>query len=295
MPALRLFLFALLLAPLAACDETGAVSDDVDVVVDDAVVARQQGDYATAVTLLEGALADEPSNPEVRVELATTLLERDDVDLLDIERIGTFLTNAAGVANGSAGAAGRTAACAAASDPTAEAFDPTDVGDFDALVGALQTIARAGELLSTVIPAELQGFDICTSIADGAFVYDRAGVLADLRAQGLSDGQVAQALAVNALNSFIDAYLFVTTEVAQQTTWYRLADGSITVCVDDEAAFEADTRSAIAGFGEAVLSLDARAALLGSSSVAAEIVEIALDAYEDVRDAIADYCDASRQ
>ena len=290
---LRLLLAALVLVPLAACDETGGTSSDVDVTVNDAVVARNQGDFDTAVTLLERAFESEPQNPRVRVELATTLLQRDDVDLLDIDRIGTFISETAGTAVPAPAQVAR-GGCAAASDPTATAFDPTDVADFDELLGAIETIARADELLDAVIPSELQGFDICTSIDDGAFVYDQPAALAALRSQGLSEAQVAQALAVNALAEFIEAYVFITEEASQQATWYRLADGSVTICVDDQDAFEAQVRSAVEGIGEAVVSLDARAAVVGSDSAAADIVEVALDAYEEVRDAIGDYCDAAR-
>ena len=287
---MRLLLALLLLLPLAACDEATGADEAIDVVVDDAVTARQNGDLAQAVALLEGAFERAPSNAEVRVELATTLLQRDGLDLLDIDRIGRFLTEAM---NPSARTAAQPrAACAAASDPTARAFDPTDVDGFDEIYAKAQTLQRAADLLQPVMPEALQSFDICTSIQDGALVYDRDGALAALAAQGLTADQQAQALAVNALARFLDAYVFLSEELPQQATWYQLADGSIVICADDEDALRADAEAAVEDFGQAVLSLDARAALLGSGSVAAEIVELALDAYEEVRDGVADYCRA---
>jgi len=285
----RFLLIALLAIPFSACDETGGKVEDVDVALEDAVAARQSGNLQQAVTLLEEALVLEPSNPKVRVELATTLLQQDDIDLLDLNQIGEFVTTATGTRHGTTQA--RHGSCAVASDPTAKVFDPTAFSGFDNLVRHLQTLKRASELLSPVIPASLQGFDICTSIVDGQFAYDRTGAISALRAQGLTETQVAQALAVNALNKFLEAYLFITTEVNQTATWYRKADGSIVICVDDEDAFETQVRSAVTGLGEAVLSLDARASILGSSSVAAEIVDVVLDAYETARDGIADFCD----
>lgn len=284
---MRRVLALCLLLPLAACDETAGLHAGIDLTVDDAVEARQQGDYEQAVRLLNDALAAEPRNAEVRVELATTLLQRDKIDLLDLDRIGQFLSTATGT--GAAPAAPR-GGCALAQDPTAQAFDPTDVDGFDEIIDALETIVEAGELLDPVIPAALQGFDVCTSVVGRSFAYDRDGALAELSAQGLSEAQVAQALAVNALAQFLGAYVFVVEELPQQATWYRLADGSVAICVDDEDAFRAQTESAIEDLGEAVLSLDARASLLGTESVAAEVVEIALDAYEEIRDAVADYC-----
>lgn len=291
---MRLLLAALLLFPLAACDETTGLDASVDVVVDDAIAARQGGDLPAAVSLLEGAFEREPSNATVRVELATTLLQRDGLDLLDLERISRFLTTAgdaeASASATEAGTSAPRASCAVANDPTAQAFDPTDVEGFDEIKDHLETIGRAADLLSPVIPDALQGFDACSSVVDGALSYDRDGALAGLGAQGLSENQIAQALAVNALARFLDAYLFIADELPQQTTWYRLADGSITICVDDEDALRASAEQAVEDLGEAVLSLDARATLLGAESVAADIVEQALDAYEDLRDAVADYC-----
>lgn len=294
MPLLRLplrgLLAALLLLPLAACDETGGFAEDVNVAVDDAVIARQSGNYTLAVSILRDALQRAPENAEVRVELATTILERDGVNLLDIDRISQFLTTGASGGTARPTDPGARAACAYASDPTAEAFDPTDLVGFDDLMEHAASIEETLDLLAPVMPAALQTLDVCTSIVDGELVYDRAGAIADLRSQGLSDAQIGQALAVNALAKFVDAYLFVTTELPEQTTWYRLADGSIAICVDDPEALQAQAEVAVAHIGEAVLSLDARAAHLGASSAATEIVDLALDAYEDVRDALGFYC-----
>ena len=283
---MRALLALLLLLPLAACDEATGPDAAVDLVVEDAVAAREGGDVAAAVALLEGAFERAPKNAEVRVELATTLLQRDGLDLLDLERISGFLATS----GGSAAARTQAAGCAAASDPTAQAFDPTAVDGFEELAAGAATLSRAASLLGPVIPAALQSFDICTSVQDGTLSYDRDGALAALAGLGLSPQQQARALAVNALARFLDAYRVVASELPQQATWYRLADGSVTICVEDEDALRESAEGAVRDVGEAVLSLDARATLLGKGSVAAELVEDALGAYEDLRDAIADYC-----
>lgn len=290
-PAVRALLAALLLLPLAACDETTGPGAEVSVVVDDAVAARQGGRYDQAVALLRGALDRQPDNAEVRVELATTLLQRDGVGLVDLDRVAQFL---AGPAGGGAGArvARRGGACDLAGDPTATVIDPTDFYGFDAIRSKLGTLAEADSALSPVIPPSLRGFDVCTSVVDGALAYDREGALRQMAAQGLSEAQVAQALAVNALATFLDAYAFVADELPQQTTWYRRADGSIAICVEDEDALRAQAERAVAEAGEAVLSLDARASLVGAGSVAADLVEAALDGYEQLRSAVGDYCEA---
>ena len=290
MRPLQALLLALLLLPLAACDETGGISSDAEIAVQDAVIARQSGDYARAVLILEDAHARAPENAKVRVELATTLLERDGIDLLDIDRVSQFLSEGAGATARTASAARSGAACVYASDPTAEAFELTAINGFADLVAEAATIDRTSDLLSTVIPAELSGFDLCSNVVDGALSYDRAGALAALTAQGLTDVQVRQVLAVNALTQLLDAYLFVSTEVVQDVTWYRLGDGSIAICADDPAALRADAEGAVANFGEAVLSLDARASLLGNNAAAADLVDLAKDAFVELRDAIGGYC-----
>ena len=292
-PTARALVAALLLLPLAACDETTGLDADVAVLVDDAVAARQGGDLTRAVALLESAFERQPADPEVRVELATTLLQRDGLDLMDLDRIGRFLSETAGTeASRSASAAPARQAdyCALADDPSARPFDPTEVAGFDALAAHAATLARTADLLGPVVPAALQRFDVCTSVVDGELAYDRDAALAALAGQGLTEAQVAQALAVNALARFLDAYLFVAERLPQQTTWYRRADGTVVICVEDEAALRADAEQAVRGVGQAVLSLDARAALVGSGSVAAEIVAVALGAYQELRSAVPDYC-----
>ncbi|WP_412069638.1 tetratricopeptide repeat protein [Rubrivirga sp. IMCC43871] len=290
MRTLALPLLAILLLPLSACDEVGPLSIDggVDMAVDDAVIARDQGNYDAAVTLLERALVEEPANSKVRVELATTLLQRDGIDLLDLDRIGQFLTE---TATGSG--AGRTAArggCAFASDPTATVFDPTEVEGFDELLAGTETLDRAEGLLDGVVPQAVTSFQLCTSVADGELVYDRAGAIADLGAKGLTAPQQSQTLAVSALTDFVDAYLYVSESLPESTTWYRLADGSIAICADDEAELREAAEAPIQAFGQAVLALDARAEMLGGSSVATEVVEVALDAYQELQQAVVGYC-----
>ena len=98
---------------------------------------------------------------------------------------------------------------------------------------------------------------------------------------------------MNAVATFMEAYVYVAEELPATTQWYRFADGSIAVCADDEDAIRDQAENSIVGLGQALLSLDTRASLLGTDSVAAEIVEGALDGYTELEDAVADYCTAS--
>ncbi|MDT0632022.1 hypothetical protein RQM47_01370 [Rubrivirga sp. S365] len=297
MPRLRTILAALVLLPLAACDETGgAAFTNVETALNDAVVERGKGNYEAAALLLRGALEREPENAEVRVELATTLLDQGGVGVLDIDRIARFMTEQAGSTE--AGGARRAqatpnGACEHASDPAAVPFGLADVGGYAKLKAEDARIREADEALRSVVPSAIRGFDVCQSVAGGALVYDRDGALRDLRARDLSETQVRQALAVNGLTQLVSSYTRLAEAADRTATWYRLADGSVGVCADDEAALEASAREAAAGFGQALLSLDARAFLLGEDAAGSDVADIALDAYDEVERAVGDYCDES--
>ncbi len=286
-------LAALLVLPLSACDETGGItSTNVDIAVSDAVTARQNGNYQQAVDILEEALAANPQSAPVRVELAATVMERDGIDLLDLDRIASFVTDGAATAQAATTPASRNA-CAFAADPNAVEFDPGDAADLPSIQAKRSTIQTTLALLDEILPEALTGFDLCTTIVNGELVYDHAAATTSLRGKGLSDDQIARLLAVNALARFLDAYLFVTEDVTTQTTWYRLADGSIGVCADDQDALEKQARDAVDGIGQSLLSLDLRSRTFAPGSASSEIVTLAVDAFEEIRDAVGEYCAVS--
>ena len=291
MPRLRTLLVALALLPLAACDETGAASADVETAVDDAVLERSRGNHEAAAVILRRALDRGPENAEVRVELATTLLDQGGVDLLDLDRLARFVTDQAGSARRPAARAAG-GACRYAGDPTATPFELSDVEGYPELEAEVERIREADDTLDPVIPAALQSFDVCSSVVGGSLVYDRDGAVRDLRDQDLTETQVRQALAVNGLTQLVSAYTDLSESAEGNVTWYRLEDGTIDVCADDEDALAARAEEAAVGFGEAILSLDARAFLLGEGSAAGDVVALALGAYDDFEDAIGDYCEA---
>jgi hypothetical protein len=295
-PALGLALLSTL-AFTAGCDSGAA--DDFDALLADARIARQSGDLAGAIGLYEDALRLDPASAVTRTELASTHLEQADVDLLDLSEFVDFLTDAAGSA-----AQGPTAnahgGCGYASDPTATVFDPRDVVNFEEVFAHRDVIQLAVAILqgggpvpgNAVIPAGITTFNVCTGIQDGQIVMDRDAALAAMSAQGLTDQQIASALAVDALSRFIDAYFFLTVDVPQQTTWYRLADGSIGVCADDADQLRVDAEDAVQGMGRGLAGLDLRAYALDADAgdPVRQLVDDAVDAYTAVEDDLAPYC-----
>jgi hypothetical protein len=115
-------------------------------------------------------------------------------------------------------------------------------------------------------------------------VYEPAGALADLRAQGLDDRQIASALAINAVALLVDAYLYLNEDIPQQTSWWRLPNGALGICSDDPDALRAQSQDAIMDFGEALTSLDLRAEILDlhPGDPSRQIVSDAIDAYEAI-------------
>ncbi len=143
-----------------------------------------------------------------------------------------------------------------------------------------------------VLPAAITGFSVCTGIENGEIVMDRAAAIAEMRAQGLSNQQIASALAVDGLSRFIDAYFYLTVDLPNETTWYRLADGSIGVCAADPDELRTEAEAAVQNVGRAVAGLDLRATVLnaGPEDPIRQIVDDAVDAYSTIENDLAPYC-----
>lgn len=299
---LRLALVAFVaLAPLSACDQTDDLTSGSEAqLLENARVARTSGDYATALRVLDAAREAYPESAAVRVEYAVTLLDRDDVNLLDLDRVARFLADdvpapVAPVAPSPTLSVGPNT-CPYAQDPTAVVFDPTSYEGFPQLEADAEVIAQTLALLDPVIPDAIQSFSLCTSVSDGpdgpALHYAPAEALAEMRALGLGDEQIAAALAANALARFLNAYLTVATSLTQQTTWYRF-DGGVGVCAADPGLLQAEAEASVEDLGEAVFSLDLRGTALGSPVLTQDLVDLLLEGYTEIRDGIGRYCTTS--
>ena len=275
-----------LVLPLAGCDETSqniGLADEATVITD-AQIARQNGDYAQATALLEGALELNPTSAPVRVELATTVLESRDLNLLDLDRLAQFLIDGrVGASRATAARADATAEpCPYASDGTSRQFNPrVDYGsEFPVVEASRADIDRVRALVEPVLPRSLKRFSIDSSIdAAGRLTYNPVTAADSLRATGLSTPQISQLLAANALARFFGAYLNVT-ETAQTVTWYRLPGNKIGVCADNLAVLKTQTKESVELLGTAVLSLDVRTKAFDGRT---DLVTLALDAFKEIR------------
>lgn len=288
---------------LAACDD-GSVASDVGSLLTDARIARQSGDIDRAIVLLESAMAQDSENAPVRVELSSAYLDREGIDLLDVDRVALFLTTfeeGAATSNAPVQRVGET--CRYEDDPNAHPFDPSGYDEYVELFSNRDILATVLELLNgvdptgvdlSVIPEELRVLSLCDGIVDGELVYDNDAALASMRELGLSDDEITTALAVNAVARFLEAYFFVVEDVPQQTNWYHVtgeAGDHIGVCADDPDALRAQVEVAIQNLGESMTSLDLRDHVLGGGTASSELVEHVLDAYESIEDDLGPYCD----
>ena len=299
--------FALLVAlalaavpALTGCDEVAPTTTQD--LLTDARIARQAGDLDTAIDLLERAHAADPADAVVRVELATTLFEKADLGISDLDQIATFLyeEGISGSLNLPEPVADASAkgGCPYADAPGSEPFDPRDLAEYSQYLDRTTVARRVRELLDPVITEELRPDDfLCNGVVDGALNYDPDAALESLQAvdSRLTNDQIASALAVNAVAEVMDSYLFLAGELEEETDWYRLANGNIGICPVgvSETELRDLAEESIADLGEALVSIDLRAHILGSSQVSTELVDIMLDAYDEVRDDLAPYCPGS--
>lgn len=289
------------LLPMTGCDETGDLSGaTADQQVRNVRAARQQarasGDYSTAMRLIEAAYAAYPSDASVRNEYGLILLQSENVDLLDLDRVAQFVNSeTAGTSAAPTTANAHGSSCALADDPTAAPLDPTDFATFPELVASRAEIQQTLALLDPIIPDALQDFSLCSGFVLGddgyELDYDQAAALAEMRASGLDDDEISAALATNAVARFLNAYIFLTQDLPQATQWYRTDNGaSIGVCADDPDALLDQAEEAVADLGEAAFSIDLRAATFGATSTSQELVDLVVDGYIQIRDGIGAYC-----
>lgn len=298
--AFALFAFSVLLTGCDALEPTRAPFEDLEAAIDDAVIAREQGDYETAVELLEDAVEAHPESAPARVELGVTYLERDGIDLFELERIARRLAgeNAASATVASAAPP----SCSFASNRDAEPFDPSDYAEYAGLLANRASVeaarANVGAAEAAAIPGSLRAVNLCTGIEGGEIVYEREAALEAMTTAGLSDEQIGAALAVNATSLILTSVFTLLEDVGpdQNVQWYRIpnSDGSYTIglCADDLVALQEASEGVVADMGEALVSLDLRAHHLGRTGLTQEIVDVVVEAYTEIEDDLADYCDA---
>lgn len=282
----------------AAYDEGGSVTNNIE----DAQHARANGDFDRAERLLRDAFEQEPGNPVVRTELSSTLLQREQLNLLTLEQVTAHILGEIDAPDeGARGAAGDS--CTWNSSEPTQPFDPGAVDDYDEIVAASPILAEVIALLNDpaspveppVIPAALGELDPCAVIQDGALNYDRDALLDELRAHfDGDDRRVNAALTMNAVALTLGAYLDLFEDDAFPVAWYLVGeeeDLRLGFCMDHAHIdlFYENVDDNLDAIAEAFFSLDLLIYNSGDSQMQ-EYVDEALELYETFQESLGRFC-----
>lgn len=256
-------LVLLLVSVGAGCNVFGGLSeensDDPEVLLSEARAALTQGQPDRAVDLLREALAADSSNAEVRVELASAMLEARDVDIVTLRSMGRFIIGdekRTSISN--THESGR---CTFDQEPVSlPVFDYEDAPEYQVFVENEAVFEEVQALL-------------------GDERIDFEALAAELRARRLLVGAFADiATAVLEINRRIKAL---------DATLYRLPSGAIGLCAptpEDRFQLEKDIVCALLPRIEAALEeLNARNGLIGREPDEGVIIDIVRDAIEAIR------------
>lgn len=247
----------------------GGESDEPDVLLDDARIALQSGDADKAIGLLEKALEKDPENPEIKIELSSALFQANDIDLLVMKDLATFISETPVTALKALASHGD--ACNFVGDvSTTTQLDFTQDAAFQLLYQNAEALERAIELLQDV----LDGGGI-TSLPDN--ILSNAHLM-----RAISN----LAMAVIDINTYSDL---------AQVTLHWLPQGGIGYCaVDQETLVQFETFvlcEKMPAIDQAVEDLISRQSLF--SDVDSELVSAVSDARSEIANSISASCEAS--
>lgn len=284
----------------AAYNEGGSVGNSIE----DAQHARATGDFERAERLLRDALEQEPGNAVVRTELSSTLMQREQINLLSLEGVTRHILDEIETMTEGDGARGMSAdSCTWNSTEPTQPFDPRAVEEYDEIVADIPVLLEVIDLLNepatpadpAVIPAGLGELEPCTVIQDGTLAYDRDALLDEMRAHfDGDDQQVNAALTMNAIALTLGAYvdLFENDEIP--VSWYIVGqeeDLRLGFCMDriNIDPFYENVDGNLDAIAEAFFSLD----LLiynSENEEYREYVDEALDLYETFQESLGRFC-----
>lgn len=305
------FRYALSVAGLAAvlvvagCNVLDSAYEEggtVEHLIEDASFARIDGDFDRSETLLRQAFDLEPENPMVRMDLATTLMQREQINLLSLERVTTYVLEEIAAEGGQARGAQSDTCTFDAGEPT-RPFDPNAVEDYEEIVADTPVIAEvlqllngpAGPAAAPVIPTGLSDLDPCTIAQDGELTYDRDALLATLRARfGGDDRRVNAVLTMNAVALTLGAYLGIFETPEAPVNWFLIGepgDARIGFCMDRAsiASFHENIETNLDAVAEAFFSLDLLLYNAGDTELRVYVDET-LELYEAFEGSFGSFC-----
>ncbi len=287
---------------------------DIDTKVEDARLARTNGDFEAAERILRDAYAEDPDNVVVRLELASTLIQREErreggINSLDaIGQVATFITETLDSGGGARPGSAKAESCSYGdAEVTREVFDPTAFDAYASIEGSLPVFREVRDLLSggdgAILPQRLLDLSPCEIVvvdADGtaSLAYDRDRVLEDVYAsfEG-NETFVRTALQLNAVVLMLDSYTGIFEETDDlDVDWYLVgpeSDQELAFCAPDALSLDRvydRVGERVSDVGRALFSID----LLVHDSGLADLEPLrddALDVYVSFEEDVSQFCD----
>ena len=249
----------------AAYEEGGSVEN----LIEDAAHARTNQDFERAEALLRQAFEQAPGNPVVRLDLASTLMQGEALNLLDLEAVTSYLLDEIEAEGGQARGA-QADTCTWNSDEPTRPFNPRAAEGYDEFADAAPVLAEVVRLLNSpasptappVLPAGLSELDPCTVVQGGVLAHDRDALLADLNDHfGGNARRVNAALTMNAVALTLGAYLGIFESPEVPVDWFLVGetgDARVGFCTgrEDLVSFEENIYTNLDAIAEAFFSLD---------------------------------------
>ena len=276
------------------------VSDDPDVLIEDAEIAIQSGTPEKAVVYLEKAIEKAPEGSPVQkkaqMNLSTALLQSNKISVLTLERMARDLQ--ARFEDKSAAAAGKGAYSASqgyCSFPEAHTdtvqVDLRDIDGYSEIHESTDVLEEVQSLVNRVL--DFEGEDPGERFNIGARIDS-------LRNEaGFSDEQIATTLLNGSIAYIGTSYDFLVEQGAEDITWYAVTppeseDAYLGYCAPSEARVEEVKAATACSMGDIRFSVDlleARANLPAfRNTLATEIATLADEAYVKLSQEVTGEC-----
>ena len=291
---------------IAGCNVLDAAYEEggsVDNLIEDAYYARINEDFEQSEELLREAFDLAPEHPTVRLDLASTLMQSSEINLLDLEAVTTHLLAEIETETGQ-GRGMQTDTCTWTTDDPTRRFDPRVAEGYDELVATAPVLTEVIALLNDpasrtsppVLPAGLGDVDLCSVVDGGELSYDRDGLLASLSEHFEGDTRrVSSALTINAVALTLGAYLSLFESQDVPVDWYLVGEpgqASVGFCTDRDylVTFEENVDTQLDAIVQTYFSLDL---LLynGGSTELQTYLDDALEFYITLEESFDGFCE----
>ena len=269
-------------------------SENAEALLEDARIALQQDRPEEAIKHLRKALVyvpdDEPLlRKQIQIKLASAVLEVQEINVLSLKRIADNLNGEATSHDALAFGKSQSQACLFPTHHEQTPFDPTEGIDIDQLGNPASeaALAESRDLVANVFT----GTDIFLCSDEG---LDQT--ISSAQQQGLSNGEIAEALVDYAVSVSTTAYVDIVGVGGGNASFFRVTSPAgedyVSVCFPSEQMCNStvgQSRAHLDGLDCSTRTLQKRAALLASTS-AQELADLARDGYKKAAAGLENEC-----